>query len=118
MADKTGNTCGIQGEMFLEQKATVQILTVLHCPVCVKEGANLCRGCADSPGHWGAQGQSVALPLVRIQSLLGCACTGPSILELNNGHLMRLFLITQPLYQNSHQVFHVLWEVSSEVFTG
>lgn len=65
MADKTGNICGIQGEMFLEQKATVQILAVLHCPFCAKEWANHSGGCADCPVHWGAQVQSVAL-LVRI----------------------------------------------------
>lgn len=49
MADKAGNICGIRGEMFLEQKATVQILTVLHCPFCAEEGANDSRSCADSP---------------------------------------------------------------------
>lgn len=66
MADKTGNICGIGGEMFSEQKATVQILTVLHCPLCAEEGANHSRGCADSPVHRGAQEQRVALPVVRV----------------------------------------------------
>lgn len=66
MADKTGNICGIRGEMFLEQKATVQIHTVLHCPFCAEEGANHSSSCANSPVHWGAQVQSVALPVVRV----------------------------------------------------
>lgn len=66
MADKTGNICGIQGEMFSEQKATMQILTVLHCPFCAEEGANHSRGYADSPVHLGAQEEGVALPVVRI----------------------------------------------------
>lgn len=65
MADKIGNVCGIRGEMFLEQKATVQNLTVLHCPFCAEEGANDSRSCADSPEHQGAQAQSAAFPVVR-----------------------------------------------------
>lgn len=49
MTDKTGNICGIREEMFVEQKATVQILTGLHCPFCAREGANHSRGCTNSP---------------------------------------------------------------------
>lgn len=66
MADKTGNICGIQGEMFLEQKATVQIHTVLHCPFCAEEGASHSSSCANSPVCWGAQVECVALPVGRV----------------------------------------------------